>query len=299
MPAMNPWIKSPNLFGSLMFMQLAQELQIRAVSLMGHLQALWLAALDQQEDGDLSAWRDEDIEAAAMWSGKDGLFSRALRSRGWITGSGLLSGWLDLAGDYLREKYRDNRKKLEAIFSKHDRKVRRRRTSSRSNRVVHDVVTSVVSLNNNNSMKQHGTASSLRSLSEASLRSASDHTQAVQAVEQKSLEENRELEEKKFAGAFHEFMDGILIDYLKLKPGDPGRMERAAVTAAYRRFGRAAKDILAFARGDAKKARQGVDAIGRWLAREGLSWNLDTVCKWFSDWDQDPESFREGAKRRR
>ena len=90
---------------------------------------------------------------------------------------------------------------------------------------------------------------------------------------------------------FQVFMNGIISDYLGGKPGDPTPAQRAAVSAHNRRFGRAGRDILAMALGDPDKARFAVDDIGAWLQSKGMSWTLDTVCKWVPDWLQKPEVF--------
>lgn len=101
---------------------------------------------------------------------------------------------------------------------------------------------------------------------------------------------------------FQALMDGILRDYMKLTPGNPDPREKGAVSAAYRRFGRAVRDILALAKDDPIAARRGIDAIGDRMESKGLSWNLDTVAKWFPDWATNPEGFenetRNGTTRR-
>lgn len=101
--------------------------------------------------------------------------------------------------------------------------------------------------------------------------------------------------------AFHEFMDGIFSDYYGLKPGDPDPKELAAVRAAYRRYGRSGRDIIDMARGDPKKAREGVEAIGARMESWGMAWTLDTVAQWYLDWSVDPVGFENEttAKRRK
>lgn len=89
--------------------------------------------------------------------------------------------------------------------------------------------------------------------------------------------------------AFRVFMDRFLTDCLGLEVG-PAEA-RPAVSAAYRRFGRAGKDILAFAGGDPDIAWQGTLAVGSWLQNIGRSWTLDTVAKHFLDWKSDPVNF--------
>jgi hypothetical protein len=80
-------------------------------------------------------------------------------------------------------------------------------------------------------------------------------------------------------GPFQIFMNRILKDFLAVPLED-----KNAVSAAYRRFGRAGRDILAFAGGDPEKAYAGVDAIADYMQNKGLTWTFDTAAKWFPDW---------------
>jgi hypothetical protein len=79
--------------------------------------------------------------------------------------------------------------------------------------------------------------------------------------------------------AFQIFMDRIFKDFLNIDPKD-----KSVVGAAYRRFGRAGRDIMAFAGNDPEKAYQGVDAIADYMQSKGLTWTFDTAAKWFPDW---------------
>jgi len=97
-------------------------------------------------------------------------------------------------------------------------------------------------------------------------------------------------------GAFHVFMDHYLKDVLRLQPGSGEPSHKAAVTAAYRRFGRAGKDIMAFAEGDPELAWKGLNAIADWAETRDLSWNLETIAKKFPEWRACPKEF-EGVKR--
>jgi hypothetical protein len=86
---------------------------------MGHLHSLWHAALEQQEDGDLSSWSDEFIAQMADYPGDAPQFVRLLQKHNWLEGK-VLHDWLDYAGKYLTAKYRTaNPKKLRQILSKH------------------------------------------------------------------------------------------------------------------------------------------------------------------------------------
>jgi len=92
--------------------------------------------------------------------------------------------------------------------------------------------------------------------------------------------------------AFQQFMDNYLRTYKGMKPGNSDKLERAKVNAGYRRFGRAAKDILAMAKGDSQKAWQGTQAIGAHLSNNGFStWGLDAIARLFCDWEMNPRRF--------
>lgn len=101
--------------------ELAHALRLKDVYVMGHLHALWYAALEQQEDGDLSGWTDGFIAASACYTGDAPQFVRLLQTHGWLDGK-VLHDWLDYAGKYLTKKYHSsNRARLAEIWSKHGR----------------------------------------------------------------------------------------------------------------------------------------------------------------------------------
>lgn len=101
------------------------------------------------------------------------------------------------------------------------------------------------------------------------------------------------------SGPFHEFMNYIAAEIYNLKVGG-SPSDNLALKAFYGRYGRAGRDILAFAGGDVEKAKRGLIAIGERMERAGLSYNLDTIAKWFLDWNLDPEGWkRETEKIRR
>ena len=114
------WIESHTvLLRHRKLVELATELGLRPVYVMGHLHALWHSALEQQEDGDLSEWSDETIASLASYQGDALKFVAALQRRGWLDGK-LLHDWLDYAGKYLTAKYRTaNPGKLKKILSKY------------------------------------------------------------------------------------------------------------------------------------------------------------------------------------
>lgn len=100
----------------------AVDLEIRPVYLLGHLEMMWLGALDSYEDGDLSRLDNAMIASLADWNIKTAdRFVQALTERGWLEDN-RIHDWLDFAGDYLVKKYKSsNRAKLVEIWAKHGR----------------------------------------------------------------------------------------------------------------------------------------------------------------------------------
>lgn len=100
----------------------AQELRLKPVYLLGHLHALWHAALEQQEDGDLSSWTDEMIAHAACYTGDPKKFVLLLLSKRWLDDARTVHDWLDYAGKYLTGKYaKRNKDRLAEIWKKYGR----------------------------------------------------------------------------------------------------------------------------------------------------------------------------------
>ena len=114
------WIESHTILTrhrKLVFM--AKELRLKPVYLMGHLHALWHAAMEQQEDGDLSSWTDEIIAEYAQFQGDAPQFVSLLQKYRWLDGK-LIHDWLEYAGKYLESKYRSsNYNRLINIWEKH------------------------------------------------------------------------------------------------------------------------------------------------------------------------------------
>jgi hypothetical protein len=90
-------------------------------------------------------------------------------------------------------------------------------------------------------------------------------------------------------------MDRYLSECLDLKPGDPAQRDK--VGAAYRRYGKAGKDVLAMGDGDPSKAIGAVHAIGHHLQSRGLSWTLDTIAKHALDYFQNPGAYNGTSKK--
>jgi len=114
------WIESHTvLLRHRKLIELSKDLRLKPVYVMGHLHALWHAALEQQEDGDLSSWSDELIAELASYPGDAPQFVRLLQQHKWLDGK-IIHDWLDCAGKYLHSKYRNsNPRKLKDIYKKH------------------------------------------------------------------------------------------------------------------------------------------------------------------------------------
>lgn len=140
-----PWIESHTvLLRHRKLIELAKDLRIKPVYALGHLHALWHAALEQQEDGDLSSWSDELIAELSGFDGSAPQYVSLLQLHGWLDGK-VLHDWLDYAGKYLTAKYRTaNPKKLRQILFKHksvlSRTKVRRQSVQDAIRLSHDEV---------------------------------------------------------------------------------------------------------------------------------------------------------------
>lgn len=100
--------------------ELARDLRLKPVYVMGHLHALWHDALEQQEDGDFSSWTDELIAESSQYQGDAPQYVRLLQKHGWLDGK-LIHDWLDYAGRYLEAKYRTSKpERLQEIHAKHN-----------------------------------------------------------------------------------------------------------------------------------------------------------------------------------
>lgn len=86
---------------------------------MGHLTALWHTALEQQENGDLSAWSPAMIADYSDYPGRPPRLVRALLKHGWLDGDMKLHDWWQYAGPYLRSKYKRNPERWEAVRNRY------------------------------------------------------------------------------------------------------------------------------------------------------------------------------------
>ena len=117
-----PWIDSHTvLIRHRKLIALANDLRLKPVYALGHLHALWYAAIEQQEDGDLSVWTDTFIAVQSHFSGSAPQWVSLLRKHRWLDGK-LVHDWLDYAGPYLKSKYHSsNQQRLVEIWAKHGR----------------------------------------------------------------------------------------------------------------------------------------------------------------------------------
>lgn len=115
-----PWIEShTTLMRHRKVFHLAALLNLPLVMIVGLLHALWHTVLEQQEDGDLSAWDNTMIAHAAAYTGDADLFVKSLQTAKWLDDK-VVHDWLDYTGRYLTNKYRrSNPRKLKSIFARH------------------------------------------------------------------------------------------------------------------------------------------------------------------------------------
>jgi len=115
------WIESHTiLIRHRKIIELARELRLRRSYIMGHLHALWHAALEQAEDGDLSQWSDELIAEMSDYPGSAPQYVRLLQKYGFLDNK-IIHDWLDYSGKYLETKYRSsNPQKIIDIWAKHN-----------------------------------------------------------------------------------------------------------------------------------------------------------------------------------
>lgn len=93
---------------------LSRALRLNTAQTIGHLHLLWHAALEQQENGDLSKWTDELIAELAGFTGDAPQFVRLLQKFGWLDGK-MIHDWWEYAGRYLQSKYGKSPEKWQTI----------------------------------------------------------------------------------------------------------------------------------------------------------------------------------------
>jgi len=112
--------------------------------------------------------------------------------------------------------------------------------------------------------------------------------------------DNNALEPKiRKESGWNRFMNSFLVDYCKIKPGDPDPGERAKVKAAYETHGKLGRNAFNAAGMDADLAIRGLHAIGMRMERDGLNWGLSAVAKHMADFMADPKDYENETKNRR
>ena len=233
--------------------------EVRAL-IVGQLQSLWHFVLrNAWRDANLEPWGDAGIERAARWMRSAGALTSALREVGYLDGY-YAHGWLERAGRLVYDRSRKENSRKSAV---------KRRTNGGQSKATLPYPT------------------------------LPNRTQPTDLAAYTPQAQTPGMAEGKTKDPFHDFMDRFLSQCLKLPVGSKSPEHLRAVGAAYRRFGRAGRDVLALALGDPDKAFSGTLAVGTWLESSGLSWTLDTVAKWFQDWSQNPEGFGKDGKNKR
>lgn len=98
--------------------KLKRLLKIKTPQAVGHLAMLWLWAVDNAPDGDLSALDSEDIAEACEWPKDAEQFVQALTEAGFIDPDAKLHDWSDYAGMLLdrRENQREQNRKRQQRY---------------------------------------------------------------------------------------------------------------------------------------------------------------------------------------
>ena len=122
--------------------KLKRLLKIKTPQAVGHLAMLWLWAVDNTPDGDLSALDPEDIAEACEWPKDAEQFVQALTEAGFIDPDAKLHDWSDYAGMLLdrRENQREQNRKRQQRY-RNKRKAGSNATESNASTQDSDTVT--------------------------------------------------------------------------------------------------------------------------------------------------------------
>lgn len=109
-------------------LRLKKILKIKTPQAIGHLCLLWLWALDNAEDGDLSIFSDDEVSEVSGWTGKPETFVAALIEAGFLDEDRHIHHWVEYAGALIdkREVTREQNKirqqaRRDKIKNSHDR----------------------------------------------------------------------------------------------------------------------------------------------------------------------------------
>jgi DnaD/phage-associated family protein len=125
-------------------LRLKKILKIKTPQAIGHLCLLWLWALDNAEDGDLSIFSDDEVSEVSGWTGKPETFVAALIEAGFLDEDHHIHHWEEYAGALIdkREVTREQNKirqqaRRDKIKNSHDRHA----SVTRDNSVTNENVT--------------------------------------------------------------------------------------------------------------------------------------------------------------
>ena len=86
-------------------LQAADELDVQPAHMVGLLSLLWLWAVDNAEDGDLSRVTSRTIARAAQWEGDADTFVMAIKQAGFVdSDTNVIHDWLDYSGKLLEQR---------------------------------------------------------------------------------------------------------------------------------------------------------------------------------------------------
>lgn len=119
---------------------LKRELKIKTPQAVGHMVMLWLWAIDNAPDGDLSSIDPDDIAEASEWPKSGSVFVEAMIHAGFLDENMQLHDWGEYAG-LLMEKRDAKRANDRERQQRHRDKVRREAAASCDNSVSHAPVT--------------------------------------------------------------------------------------------------------------------------------------------------------------
>ena len=112
-------------------LRLKRLLKIKTPQAVGHLCLLWLWALDNAPDGDLSGFTADELTEVSEWPGKDpDKFIKALQEAGFIDSDMTLHDWSDYAGKLIDKRKSDAERKRVTRSVKGGRPTDVQRTSN-------------------------------------------------------------------------------------------------------------------------------------------------------------------------
>jgi len=259
------WIKSHTvLLRHRKLAELAKALRLKPVYALGHLHALWHAAMEQQEDGILSSWSDDFIAECSAVTTDAHQYVRLLHEFGWLENK-VIHDWLDYAGSYLTSKYKsNNRQRLVEIWRSHGREYgagseeevnRKEEGSSRLDKTR---------LENSKETKPPE-------------KPPADHPPEVPNPKVNVTEPPKKpygppkTDVQKVVAGFKAVMN---------VPDD----DREWDAVYFRRYSRPAADLLRLCGGDILVVADCIDQVSSAMEKKGLSWTPETIVKHAGDW---------------